>query len=136
MPPVTCSWNDIQETSAEIPHWWRVTTQIWVMLLTRVVNLPQPIRSTTEIWLIVTCHQYGISVFIFRCQFVGKPVVALHNFGCFPSLSEPTFTTYSCTVHSTANGTTSCQMSFNPSTLPVRPSLQLLSSTELVSKEL
>ena len=105
------------------------------MLLTRVVNLPQPIRSTTEIWL-VTCHQYGISVFVFRCQFVGKTVVTLQNFGCFPGLSEPTFMTYSCTVHATANGTTSRQMSFNPSTLPVRPSLQLLSSTELVSKEL
>ena len=25
--------NDIRETSAEIPYWWRVTTQIWVMLL-------------------------------------------------------------------------------------------------------
>ena len=105
------------------------------MLLTRVVNLPKPIRSTTEIWL-VTGHQYGISVFVFRCQFVEKPVVALQNFGCFPGLSEPTFTTYSCTVHSTANGTTSRQMSFNPSTLPVCPSLQLLSSTELVSNEL
>ena len=135
MPPVTCSWKDIRETSAEIPHWWRVTTQIWVMLLTRVVNLPQPIRSNTEIW-VVTCHQYGISVLVFRCQFVGKSVVALQNFGCFPGLSEPTFATYSCTAHSTANGTTSRQMSFNPSTLPVRPSLQLLSSTELVSKEL
>ena len=135
MPPVTCSWNDIQETSAEIPHWWRVTTQIWVMLLTRVVNLLQPIRSNTKIW-VVTCHQYGISVLVFRCQFVGKSVVALQNFGYFPGLSEPTFATYSCTAHSTANGTTLRQMSFNPSTLPVRPSLQLLSSTELVSKEL
>ena len=39
------------------------------------------------------------------------------------------------TVHSTANGTTSCWMSFNPSTKPC-PSLQLLSSTETGSKEL
>ena len=26
--------NDVWETSAEIPYWWRVTTQIWVVLLT------------------------------------------------------------------------------------------------------
>ena len=25
--------NDVWETSAEIPYWWRVTTQIWVVLL-------------------------------------------------------------------------------------------------------
>ena len=25
--------NDVWETSAEIPYWWRVTTQIWVTLL-------------------------------------------------------------------------------------------------------
>ena len=25
--------NDVWETSAEIPYWWRVTTQIWLVLL-------------------------------------------------------------------------------------------------------
>ena len=25
--------NDVWETSAEIPYWWHVTTQIWVVLL-------------------------------------------------------------------------------------------------------
>ena len=25
--------NDVWETSAEIPYWWRITTQIWVVLL-------------------------------------------------------------------------------------------------------
>ena len=24
--------NDVWERSAEIPYWWRVTTQIWVVL--------------------------------------------------------------------------------------------------------
>ena len=32
-------------------------------------NLLQPIRSTTQIW-VVTCHQYGISVLISQMSFV------------------------------------------------------------------
>ena len=32
-PPMVYPWNDVWETSAEIPYWWRVTTQIWVVLL-------------------------------------------------------------------------------------------------------
>ena len=30
--PLISSRNDLQETSAEIPYWWRVTTQICVVL--------------------------------------------------------------------------------------------------------
>ena len=30
MPPLVSPWNDIWGTSAEIPYWWHVTTQIWV----------------------------------------------------------------------------------------------------------
>ena len=31
--PLVSPPNDVWETSAEIPSWWRVTTQIWVVLL-------------------------------------------------------------------------------------------------------
>ena len=31
--PLVSSPNDVWETSAEIPYWWCVTTQIWVVLL-------------------------------------------------------------------------------------------------------
>ena len=31
--PVVSGRNDVWETSAEIPYWWRVTTQVWVVLL-------------------------------------------------------------------------------------------------------
>ena len=33
MPPLVSQWNEVWETCAEIPNWWRVTTQIWGMLL-------------------------------------------------------------------------------------------------------
>ena len=31
--PLVFPRNDVWETSAEIPYWWRVTSQIWVVLL-------------------------------------------------------------------------------------------------------
>ena len=31
--PLVSSSNDVWETSAEIRYWWRITTQIWVVLL-------------------------------------------------------------------------------------------------------
>ena len=32
-PPLVSSRIEVWETSAEIPYWWRITTQIWVVLL-------------------------------------------------------------------------------------------------------
>ena len=40
--PVVSPPNDVWETSAEIPYWWRVITQIWVVLLIG--------RAAWEIW--------------------------------------------------------------------------------------
>ena len=40
--PLVSPPNDVWETSAEIPYWWRVTTQIWVVLLIG--------RAAWEIW--------------------------------------------------------------------------------------
>ena len=60
--------------SMEIPSWWHVTTQIWVVLLNgcdpREILL-WPIRSTAHIWL-VTRHQYRISPLIPQSSFCGK----------------------------------------------------------------
>ena len=33
MPPLVSPRNDIWATTVEIPHWWRVTTQTWEVLL-------------------------------------------------------------------------------------------------------
>ena len=66
MPPKVSSWNDIWETSTEIPYWWCITTQIWVVLL--ILPAVWPIRSTTKI-LAVTRHQYGTSAFVSQTSF-------------------------------------------------------------------
>ena len=31
--PLVSQRNDVCETTAEIPYWWRITTQFWVLLL-------------------------------------------------------------------------------------------------------
>ena len=50
-------------------------------------NSIQPIRSTTQIW-VVTSHQYGISALFLRRHLAGKPVVASPNDGCFLRLDR------------------------------------------------
>ena len=50
-------------------------------------NSIQPIRSTTQIW-VVTSHQYGISALFLRRHLAGKPVVASPNVGCFLRLDR------------------------------------------------
>ena len=58
--------NDVSETSSEIPYWWLVTTQIWVVLLIG--------WSSIQV-CVVTHYQYGISPLIsqssFRMETVG-----------------------------------------------------------------
>ena len=46
--PLVPLWNDIWLRSAEIPYWWRITTQIWV----------------------VSRHQDGISALVLRTPFL------------------------------------------------------------------
>ena len=50
MPLTVSPPNDMWETCAEIPYWWCVTTQIWV----------------------VTRHQYGISALVSLSSFGGE----------------------------------------------------------------
>ena len=68
--------NDVWETIAGIPYRWRVTTQIWVVLLIGWNKFPtrrdqSELRSTTQIW-VVTRHQYGISALVSQMSFVGQ----------------------------------------------------------------
>ena len=48
--PLVFTPNDVWETSAEVPYWWRVTTLIWVVLLIGWIKFPtwhdQSPRST------------------------------------------------------------------------------------------
>ena len=66
MPPLVSPQNDVWEMSTEIPYWWCVTTQIWVVMR----------------------HQYGISTIVSQASFCGETVVGFWNVGCFLRLSS------------------------------------------------
>ena len=63
---------------AEISFWWRVTTQIWVVLLIGCAereicfNQSDAPRST-QIW-VMTLNQYGISALVLKTAFRGEIV--------------------------------------------------------------
>ena len=73
-PPLVSPWNDVWETSAEIPYWWRVTIQIWVVLLIGWSKFPIQFgqsEATSSVWNF--CAQ------VIRRE----PVVVWQSVGCF-----------------------------------------------------
>ena len=66
MPPLVSPHNDIWELTTEIPYWWSITSQIWVVLL--IGRLLQLIKGTALIW-VMTDHPYGISRLISQTSF-------------------------------------------------------------------
>ena len=84
-PPLFPPPNDVWETNAEILYWWRVTPQIWVVLLIG--------RAAWEIWFnqseaLPRSGDWRVISTEFLCSFLrrhlaGKQVVASPNFGLF-----------------------------------------------------
>ena len=72
MPPLVSPQNVVLEMSTEIPYWWRVTSQIWVVFL--IGRAACEIASTNQKHYpnLVTHHQSGISVLISQTSFCGK----------------------------------------------------------------
>ena len=53
--------NDVWETSAEIPYWWRVTKQIWVIDWSCRFNQSEALNTQLSV---VTRHKHGISALV------------------------------------------------------------------------
>ena len=70
---------DVWRTSAEIPYWWRVTTQIWVVLLIGWRNF-DPVRSTAHFW-VMTRRQWGVSTR--SSDVISRENQWWRNVGCF-----------------------------------------------------
>ena len=86
-PTTVSRRNDVWETSADIPYWWRVTTQIWVVFLIG--------RAACEICLTNEKHYQdlgtdaslvGLRSYL-RRHFAGKLLLASRNVGCFLRLA-------------------------------------------------
>ena len=65
-----------------IPYWWRVTTQIWVVLLT---GQPVPISQSEALPISRQWHVVSMKFLhsLIRRHFAGKTVVASKEVGCF-----------------------------------------------------
>ena len=85
--------NHFWGTNAEIPYWWRITTQTWVVLLigraayrkfasTNQKHNPDLVSDTWLVWSFCA----GFSEVR---HFEGKPVVVSGNVGCFLRLCSP-----------------------------------------------
>ena len=81
--------NDVWETSAEIPYWWRVTSQIWVVLLigraTWEIYFNQSEALPRSGWWLVISMEF-LHLFL-RHHLAGKPGVVSPNVGCFLRLT-------------------------------------------------
>ena len=78
-PPTVSSRNDVWETSTEIPHWWRVSTQMWVVFLigraARKICLNQS-EALPRSWYWRHVISMEFLRFFSRRPFAEKPVVA------------------------------------------------------------
>ena len=77
-PPLVSPRNDVWGTSAEIPYWWRVITQIWVEPLIGW-KFSSASQKRYPDMLVVIRHMRSF----LRRHFAGKPVVASQHVGCF-----------------------------------------------------
>ena len=77
--------NDAWETSAEIPHWWRVTTQLWVLLLIGRVPWEICFNQLEAEPRCVIILEFPRS--FLRRHFAWKPLVASQNVACFLRLA-------------------------------------------------
>ena len=75
--PLVSSPNDFWETNAEIPYWWRVTTQIWVVLLIG--------GAAWKIWF-----NQRISVLVSQTSFGGETSGSVAKCRLFSQVKEPT----------------------------------------------
>ena len=55
--------NDVWETSAEIPYWWRVTTSIWVMFFIGWSKFPQRHKQSEAL---SKFGKWNVRIFFFR----------------------------------------------------------------------
>ena len=80
-PTLVFPRNDAWGTSAEIPYWWRVITQIWVEQLIGWKFSSASQKHYPDMSIVI-CHMRSL----LRRHFAGKPVMASQHDGCFQRL--------------------------------------------------
>ena len=93
MLPLVSPPSDVWEMSAEIPYWWRISTQIWVVFLIgcaawEIWFNQSEILSRSGSWRVISME--FLCLFL-RCHLAGKLVLALPNVSCFLRLGNVKF---------------------------------------------
>ena len=102
-------WNDVSETSAENPYWWRVTTQILQCFWWLVV--PQgKFASTSQKHYPVTCHQHGISALVSQTSFLGETSGGIAK--CRLFYQAKYLLVYKCNVRESSELVHMCSLAF------------------------
>ena len=80
-PPLISLRNYIWATHAEIPYWWCITDQIWVVLLMgwKICFNQSEALPRSGYWWVISME--FLCLFL-RRHFMGKPVVVSWNVGC------------------------------------------------------
>ena len=80
-PPLVSPRNDVWGTSAKIPYWWCVITQIWVEPLIGWKFSSASQKHYPDMSVVI-CHMRSF----LRRHFAGKPVMASQHVSCFHRL--------------------------------------------------
>ena len=67
-PMIWCLRNECRNSRLMMCYYWDLSTIVLLIICGHVRNLLQPIRSTSQIW-VVTHRQYGISVLVSLMSF-------------------------------------------------------------------
>ena len=72
--PCEMTSENRNECRNSVQYWWRVTKQIWIVLLIGWSQFPtrhDQSEALPRSW-VVTCHQYGISALVSQTSFAGE----------------------------------------------------------------
>lgn len=72
-----------EERAADIPHRWRVTIQIWAMILTGWIKLSTNQKHYLDLGSVVSSCSMEFQQRFLKRHFAGKPMMASRNVGVF-----------------------------------------------------
>ena len=69
--PLVSPRNDVWGTSTEIPYWWRVTTQIWMLISATCTNIRKTYLFCSKLWLVTDLKAVSFLTLRYVCPFQG-----------------------------------------------------------------
>lgn len=67
--PLVSPRNDVSGTSKEIPHWWRVTAQIWMFISATCTNIREAYLFCSKLWFVTDLKAVSFLTLRYACPF-------------------------------------------------------------------